>query len=177
MKGKIIDFYDDKYLLHLKGNTDKLPRFVKQAEVKDKSQIDDFALRLVGENGDINDKFPIDSKENTMLSDFYFNKTASLLSPTAKSKASYYINQAKIKYGIVKKADNMTHLNVPENNVFCMLDEKRDRLNNFSKLASTTNKNTKQDGLKDSDYALVKTAGTSKKRFCLINYPEQVKVA
>ena len=102
----ILDFYDLvqsnqlEKIAHIKSN---LPDFVKNTKIMDQSDLnklsnDDFALRIVNEDGSQLRKYAINDAGNTYLSTLSFWQNKHKLSDGAQKIAAYYLCKSFEKY-------------------------------------------------------------------------------
>jgi hypothetical protein len=104
LAGKILDFSDDSHGLVLIENEEMLEKVgsIKPMSPEQYSDLADheYALVIQKEAGGKRRNFPVNDKDNTVLSQEYFDKTAMLMPEQARAKAAFFIKRACDQYEV-----------------------------------------------------------------------------
>lgn len=98
---QILDIYDDVELAGIKKLAAQNPNInVLSPEERDQLQDDDFALSMITKKAHKLNKFPVESADNTWLSNQYFDLNHHKLADDARSIAAYHIKMACQRFDI-----------------------------------------------------------------------------
>jgi hypothetical protein len=104
--GLIVDFYDDAHAQILMEDESMIEKvgYIKPMTPEEREQLkdSDCALVILKQSGEKAYKFHVNSKDNTVMSQAYFDKTADYIPPHARSVAAYFIDRACDKWDVDK---------------------------------------------------------------------------
>jgi hypothetical protein len=101
LANQVLDAHDDldRSILRKVAQKDPSIYMLTNDEYSELSD-DDFALSVITKKAHKINKFPIDSKDSTWLSNEYFNETCNRLTKEAAEIAAYHIKSACDKFGV-----------------------------------------------------------------------------
>ncbi len=104
LANQVIDVYDDVSFSGL-IKLAKLAPDVHVMSAAERAELDDtdFALCMITKKASKLNKFPIDTRDNTWLSNEYFEQNCERLPKVAAETAAYHIKQACGKFGVAAK--------------------------------------------------------------------------
>jgi hypothetical protein len=100
ISNQILDFYDDKSKSVFQKIAGQIPKDLYQEKISEEINPENYAIRVLTKQGSLVNKFPVDSKLNTTLSNLYFSETHNQMHPAAQQVAAYHIKEACAKFGI-----------------------------------------------------------------------------
>lgn len=126
LANQVLDVYDDVTKEQLAKLAQIAPdvnvmSVAERAALKD----DDFALSIITKKASKLNKFPVDCKDNTWLSNEYFDMNHCKLPKTAAEVAAFNIKVACVKFGITPKTSIVSLAKTASSNVYCESSSER----------------------------------------------------
>lgn len=120
LANQILDAYDDVNKIHLRKVAKLNPKiYMMTPEERNGLGDDDFALSVITKKANKLNKFPVDSKDNTWLSNQYFELTHPGMPKTAAAIAAYNISKACEQFGLKETPAVAALKKEASSNVYC----------------------------------------------------------
>lgn len=119
LANQILDAYDDTQMIHLRKIAKINPSiYMMTAEEHSSIGDDNFALSVITKKAHKLNKYPVDSHDNTWLSNQYFNETHFRLPKEAAQTAAHFIKKACAKHKITPTPAVSTMAKEASSNVY-----------------------------------------------------------
>lgn len=118
ISNQILDFYDDKSKVVFQKIASQIPKELYQEKISDEVKPEDYAIRVLTKQGSMLNKYPVDSKLNTILSNLYFDQTHNQMPPDAQEIAAFHIKEACSKFGVTPSSSVQTLSQEKSSNFF-----------------------------------------------------------
>lgn len=123
LANQVLDAYDDVHRTHLKKLAKLNPQiYLMTSDEHSSLADDDFALSVITKRANKLNKYPVNSHDNTWLSNQYFEETHYRLPKEAATIAAWNIKQACEKFGITALSAVIGLAKEAASNVYCEQD-------------------------------------------------------
>jgi hypothetical protein len=117
LANQVLDAYDDSQMLHLRKIARLNPNIYMMTS-DEHSAVKDFALSIITKKANQLNRFPIDTHDNTWLSNHYFNETHYRMPKEAAQVAAHFIKQACVKHKIAPTPSVSSMAKEANSNIF-----------------------------------------------------------